>query len=100
MIGESDPDGCAACSARVFPAERLSQRHIVRELHGGILCTRLCPGCAKRGVNFEGALTWAFEFEDQPWFDGFRQLGHERRRLCPCISVFRMFGKMGGAAGR
>ena len=28
----------------------------------------------KHGVNLEGALTWAFEFEDQPYFAGFRAL--------------------------
>jgi xylan 1,4-beta-xylosidase len=27
-----------------------------------------------RGVNLAGAVTWAFEFEDQPWFRGFRDL--------------------------
>ena len=29
---------------------------------------------ARQGVNLEGALTWAFEFEDQPYFAGFRAL--------------------------
>ena len=29
---------------------------------------------AKHQVNLEGALTWAFEFEDQAYFAGFRQL--------------------------
>ena len=29
---------------------------------------------SKHGVNFEGAVTWAFEFEDQPYFAGFRVL--------------------------
>ena len=30
---------------------------------------------AKRhGVRLLGIVTWAFEFEDQPWFDGFRDL--------------------------
>ena len=28
----------------------------------------------RHGVNLEGALTWAFEFEDQPYFAGFRVL--------------------------
>ena len=28
----------------------------------------------RHGVNLEGALTWAFEFEDQPYFAGFRSL--------------------------
>jgi len=28
----------------------------------------------KYGVTVEGAVTWAFEFEDQPAFAGFREL--------------------------
>ncbi len=51
---------------------------------------------AKRhGVNFEGALTWAFEFEDQPYFAGFRALATNGIDL-PVLNVFRMFGKMSG----
>ena len=34
----------------------------------------------KHGVNLEGALTWAFEFEDQPYFAGFRALATQRHR--------------------
>jgi xylan 1,4-beta-xylosidase len=49
----------------------------------------------KRGVNFEGALTWAFEFEDQPYFAGFRALASNGLDL-PVLNVFRMFGKMSG----
>jgi xylan 1,4-beta-xylosidase len=49
----------------------------------------------KRGVNLEGALTWAFEFEDQPPFAGFRQLASAGIDL-PVLNVFRMFGKMSG----
>jgi xylan 1,4-beta-xylosidase len=50
---------------------------------------------AKHGVNLEGALTWAFEFEDQPYFAGFRALATNGIEL-PVLNVFRMFGKMGG----
>ena len=35
---------------------------------------------AQHGVNLEGALTWAFEFEDQPPFAGFRQLAGDGHR--------------------
>ena len=49
----------------------------------------------KYGVNLEGALTWAFEFEDQPPFAGFRQLASDGLDL-PVLNVFRMFAKMGG----
>ena len=46
-------------------------------------------------MNLEGALTWAFEFEDQPPFAGFRQLASAGIDL-PVLNVFRMFGKMSG----
>jgi xylan 1,4-beta-xylosidase len=46
-------------------------------------------------VNFEGAVTWAFEFEDQPYFAGFRVLSTNGIPL-PVLNVFRMFGLMGG----
>ena len=49
----------------------------------------------KHGVNLEGALTWAFEFEDQPLFAGFRQLATGGIDL-PVLNVFRMFSKMSG----
>jgi xylan 1,4-beta-xylosidase len=49
----------------------------------------------KHSVNFEGALTWAFEFEDQPYFAGFRALASNGLDL-PVLNIFRMFAKMSG----
>ncbi len=49
----------------------------------------------KHGVNLDGAVTWAFEFEDQPYFAGFRSLasgGIDK----PVLNVFRVFAKMRG----
>jgi xylan 1,4-beta-xylosidase len=46
-------------------------------------------------VNLEGALTWAFEFEDQPFFSGQRTLANNGIDL-PVMNVFRMFSRMGG----
>ncbi len=40
-------------------------------------------------------MTWAFEFEDQPYFAGFRVLSSNGIPL-PVLNVFRMFGMMGG----
>jgi xylan 1,4-beta-xylosidase len=51
---------------------------------------------ARHGVNLEGALTWAFEFEDQRYFAGFRALATNGIDL-PVLNVFRMLSKMGGA---
>jgi xylan 1,4-beta-xylosidase len=50
---------------------------------------------ARHRVNLHGALTWAFTFEDQPWFAGFRQLASNGVDL-PVLNVFRMFSRMQG----
>ena len=50
---------------------------------------------ARHGVNFEGALTWAFEFEGHPYFAGFRSLATNGIDK-PVLNTFRMFSKMGG----
>ena len=49
----------------------------------------------KPGVNLIGALTWAFEFEDQPYFAGFRVLASNDVDL-PVLNIFRMFARMTG----
>jgi xylan 1,4-beta-xylosidase len=46
-------------------------------------------------VNLEGALTWAFEFENQPYFAGFRTLATNGIDK-PVLNVFRMLAKMRG----
>ena len=59
---------------------------------------RSCPQldlAAKHGVNLEGAVTWAFEFENQPYFAGFRVLATNGIDM-PVLNVFRMFGLMTG----
>ena len=38
-------------------------------------------------MNLEGALTWAFEFEDEPYFAGFRALSTNQIDL-PVLNVF------------
>jgi xylan 1,4-beta-xylosidase len=49
----------------------------------------------QHGINFEGALSWSFQFENQPWFDGFRSLATNGVDK-PVLNVFRMFGMMQG----
>ena len=92
VIGESDPGrlrrlpGTAtrlpqhARCIRVTPRRAFARKHDL---------------AAKHGVNLEGALTWAFEFEDQPYFAGFRVLASNGIDL-PVLNVFRMFSKMSG----
>jgi len=49
----------------------------------------------KHGVNFDAALTWAFEFEGQPYFAGFRVLASNGIDQ-PVLNVFRMLSRMSG----
>ncbi len=90
VIGESDPEGCAACQGpqlqyrnstmySSYTAASFARKHDLAERHG---------------VNLEGALTWAFEFEDTPFFAGFRALATNGINL-PVFNVFRMFSRMG-----
>ena len=46
-------------------------------------------------LNLEGILTWAFEFEDQPYFDGFRTLATNGIDK-PVLNFFRMAGMLHG----
>jgi xylan 1,4-beta-xylosidase len=50
---------------------------------------------ARAGVNFQGAVTWAFEFEEQPAFAGYRELATNGIDK-PVLNGFRMLGMLGG----
>lgn len=93
IIGECDPEGCAACSSRVYKQNGY-RNGTMYSSYTAASFPRIYDLAAKHGVNLAGIVTWAFEFEDQPWFDGFRDLatnGVEK----PVLNVFRMFGLMG-----
>ncbi|WP_425398654.1 GH39 family glycosyl hydrolase [Aeoliella sp.] len=91
VIGESDPEGCAACQGPMF-----SYRNgTVYSSYTAASFARKHDLAAKHGVNLEGALTWAFEFENQPYFAGFRQLASNGVPLA-VFNVFRMFSHMEG----
>lgn len=91
VIGESDPDGCAACQG-----PQLGYRNTtLYSSYTAASFARKHELAARHGVNLQGALTWAFEFEDQPYFAGFRVLASNGIDL-PVMNVFRMFSRMSG----
>ena len=73
IIGESDPDGCAACPASIYPQNGYRNGTLFSSYTAAAFARKYILA-DKHGVNFEGAVTWAFEFEDQPYFAGFRVL--------------------------
>jgi xylan 1,4-beta-xylosidase len=95
ILGESDPEGCAACQGsqngyRNGPLYGVSVAEATM---------RTYELARKYGVTVEGAVTWAFEFEDQPPFAGFRELATNGIDKA-VLNVFRMFGLLGaGRAG-
>jgi xylan 1,4-beta-xylosidase len=91
VIGESDPEGCAACQG-----PQLAYRNgTMYSSYTAAIFPRKLDLAAKHGVNLAAALTWAFEFEDQPYFAGFRSLATNGIDK-PVLNVFRMFAKMSG----
>jgi xylan 1,4-beta-xylosidase len=89
VIGESDPEGCAACQGPqlAYRAGTMYSSYTAASF------ARKLDLAAKHGVNLEGALTWAFEFEDQPYFAGQRVMATNGITL-PVFNVFRMFSRM------
>lgn len=91
VIGESDPEGCAACQG----ANLAYRNGTMYSSYTAASFPRKLDLADKHGVNLEGALTWAFEFEDQAYFAGFRSLATNGIDK-PVLNVFRMFSKMDG----
>ena len=91
IIGESDPEGCAACQG-----PSLAYRNgTMYSSYTAAVFARHLELAERYGVNLEGVLTWAFEFEDQPYFAGFRSLASNGLDK-PVLNVFRMFSRMSG----
>ena len=91
IIGESDPEGCAACQG-----QQLGYRNgTMYSSYTAASFARKWELMRRHGVNLDAALTWAFTFEDQPLFAGFRQLASGGIDL-PVLNVFRMFSQMNG----
>ena len=91
VIGESDPEGAAAAQGpelnyrngtlySSYTATSFARKHLLADKHL---------------ADLRGALTWAFEFEDQPYFAGFRVLASNDVDL-PVLNIFRMFAFMDG----
>jgi len=94
VIGESDPEGCAACPIRTHPQNgyrngTMYSSYTVEQI------ARTYQLADLQGVHLMGAVTWAFEFEGQRYFEGFRDLATNGIAK-PVLNVFRMLGQMGG----
>ena len=94
IVSEADPEGCAACSSKVNPANNY---------RNGTLYPAYTAAAFKgffdlqdrHGVDLLAMLSWSFEFEDKDYFEGFRSLATNGVDK-PVLNVFRMFGLLSG----
>lgn len=94
ILGESDPEGCGACSPATNPIEAYRNG----ALYGVYVAeaeARTYELALENGVQLEGSVTWALEFENEPYFAGYRDLATNGIDK-PVLNVFRMFGMLGG----
>ena len=94
IIGESDPEGCAACSEAIYPHNAYRNGTMYSSYTAASFARKL-DIADHHNTDLLGAVSWSFEFEDQPWFAGFRDLATNGVDK-PVLNVFRMFGMMTG----
>jgi xylan 1,4-beta-xylosidase len=92
-IGESDPEGCAGCPATLDP-QRDYRRTSQFAAYTAASFMRKQDLLARTGGDLQGAVSWAFTFAEQPWFNGLRALTTNEVAL-PVFNTFELFSRMG-----
>ena len=90
VIGENDPEGCAACTG---PANAYRNGPLYAS-YTAASYARLWALARERHVTLQGALSWSYTFVGQPWFAGFRQLASNGVDLA-VLNVTRLFARLG-----
>ena len=94
ILSEADPEGCAACSMKVNPANAYRNGPLYPTYTAaaikGLFALR-----DRYKVNLISMLSWSFEFEGKEYFEGFRTLATNGVDK-PVLNVFRMAGLMSG----
>lgn len=94
ILSEADPEGCAACSSKVNPANNY-RNGTLYPAYTAAAYKRLFDLQDQHGVNLISMLSWSFEFEGRDYFEGFRSLSTNGIDK-PILNFFRMAAKMNG----
>ena len=94
ILSEADPEGCAACSAKDHP-QNAYRNGTMYPAYTAAAIGAMLDSNERAKTNLAGILTWAFEFEDQPYFLGYRTLATNGVDK-PVLNLFRMLGLMSG----
>lgn len=95
ILSEADPEGCAACSSKVNPANNY-RNGTLYPAYTAAAYKGLFELADRRGVDLLAMLSWSFEFENRDYFEGFRSLSTNGIDK-PVLNFFRMAALMGGA---
>jgi xylan 1,4-beta-xylosidase len=94
VLSEADPEGCAACSARTNPGNAY-RNGTLYSAYEAVAMKAIMQLADRAHANLQGILTWAFEFEGQPYFECFRTLATNGIDK-PVLNFFRMAGILAG----
>jgi len=94
ILSEADPEGCAACSMKMNPANAYRNGPLYATYTAAAI-KALFDLQDRSRVNLLAMLSWSFEFEGKDYFEGFRSLATNGVDK-PVLNVFRMAGLMSG----
>jgi xylan 1,4-beta-xylosidase len=94
ILSEADPEGCAACSMKVNPANAYRNGPLYATYTAAAMKS-LFDLEDRSKVNLVAMLSWSFEFEGKDYFEGFRTLATNGVDK-PVLNFFRMAGLMSG----
>jgi xylan 1,4-beta-xylosidase len=94
ILSEADPEGCAACSSKVNPANNY-RNGTLYPAYTAAAYKGLFDLEDRHRVNLLAMLSWSFEFEDKDYFEGFRSLATNGIDK-PILNFFRMAALMHG----
>jgi xylan 1,4-beta-xylosidase len=93
IMGEWDPEGCAACTAKENPQNGYRNGPLYAA-YTALAYKSTVELAELDGVNLAGTVTWAFQFDDQLYFEGLRELATNGIDK-PVLNAFRMLGLLG-----
>jgi len=94
ILSEADPEGCAACSEKMNPANAY-RNGTLYPAYTAAAYARIFQMADQQDVHLISMLSWAFEFEGRDTFEGFRSLATNGIDK-PVLNFFRMAAKMSG----
>jgi xylan 1,4-beta-xylosidase len=94
ILSEADPEGCAACSMKVNPANAYRNGTLYPS-YTAVAYKGLFELADRYKVNLISMLSWSFEFENKEYFEGFRSLSTNGIDK-PVLNFFRMAALMRG----